>query len=96
LKEKDYEKLLFSAAWPHFWRRLPFASLQVGARAPDFAARCLHGPANSSNSALADAMKKGPVVLYFYSQPPSRRLHDEAPSNFRPTRCRIFESWAPP
>jgi peroxiredoxin len=42
-----------------------FASLQVGAKAPDFsAAASMAG--KQFKFALADALKKGPVVLYFY------------------------------
>src|SRR5580704_10221558 len=41
------------------------AALEPGARAPDFTAQAtLAG--NSFQFALADALKKGPVVLYFY------------------------------
>src|ERR1700704_2932222 len=42
-----------------------FASLQVGAKAPDFAAAASMG-GKQFKFALADALKKGPVVLYFY------------------------------
>src|SRR3979490_1926150 len=42
-----------------------FASLQVGAKAPDFAAAASMGGKEFKFS-LADALKKGPVVLYFY------------------------------
>src|SRR5882672_8376078 len=42
-----------------------FASLQVGAKAPDFAAAASMA-GKQFNFALADALKKGPVVLYFY------------------------------
>src|ERR1700694_613365 len=42
-----------------------FASLQVGANAPDFAAAASMG-GKQFKFALADALKKGPVVLYFY------------------------------
>src|SRR5205085_5585341 len=41
------------------------ASLQVGANAPDFAAAASMG-GKQFKFALADALKKGPVVLYFY------------------------------
>lgn len=42
-----------------------FASLKPGAKAPDFSARAyLAGQA--FNFKLADALKKGPVVLYFF------------------------------
>src|SRR3979409_2649142 len=42
-----------------------FASLQVGAKAPDFsAAASMAG--KQVKFALSDALKKGPVVLYFY------------------------------
>jgi peroxiredoxin len=42
-----------------------FASLTVGAKAPDFSATASMG-GKQFKFALADAMKKGPVVLYFY------------------------------
>src|SRR5882762_5973371 len=42
-----------------------FASLQVGAKAPDFAAAASMA-GKQFKFALADALKKGPVVLYFY------------------------------
>src|ERR1700688_260836 len=42
-----------------------FASLQVGAKAPDFAAAASMG-GKQFKFALGDALKKGPVVLYFY------------------------------
>ena len=41
------------------------ASLQIGAKAPDFAATASLG-GKQFKFALADALKKGPVVLYFY------------------------------
>jgi peroxiredoxin len=41
------------------------ASLPVGAKAPDFTAQASIG-GKQFKFALADALKKGPVVLYFY------------------------------
>ena len=41
------------------------ASLQTGAKAPDFSATASMG-GKQFKFALADALKKGPVVLYFY------------------------------
>lgn len=41
------------------------AALTVGAKAPDFTAQAAMG-GNEFTFALADALKKGPVVLYFY------------------------------
>jgi peroxiredoxin len=41
------------------------AALTVGAKAPDFKARASVG-GKQFDFALADALKKGPVVLYFY------------------------------
>jgi thioredoxin-dependent peroxiredoxin len=41
------------------------AALTVGAAAPDFATEAALG-GKSFNFSLADALKKGPVVLYFY------------------------------
>src|SRR3954468_20236873 len=48
--------LLSGSAW---------AALRVGARAPDFTAQASMG-GKEFTFALADALKKGPVVLYFY------------------------------
>jgi peroxiredoxin len=42
-----------------------YASLAVGAKAPDFTAQASLG-GKEFNFSLADALKKGPVVLYFY------------------------------
>lgn len=42
-----------------------FAALKAGDRAPDFTAQASLG-GNVFTFALADALKKGPVVLYFY------------------------------
>jgi peroxiredoxin len=42
-----------------------FASLQVGAKAPNFSTTASMG-GKQFKFALADALKKGPVVLYFY------------------------------
>ncbi len=42
-----------------------YAALSVGAKAPDFAAQASMGGKEFTFS-LADALKKGPVVLYFY------------------------------
>ena len=42
-----------------------YAMLNVGAKAPDFKARASIG-GKQFDFALADALKKGPVVLYFY------------------------------
>ncbi len=42
-----------------------YAALNVGAKAPDFKARASIG-GKQFNFVLADALKKGPVVLYFY------------------------------
>src|SRR5580693_9266897 len=41
------------------------AALAVGAKAPDFSLQATLG-GNVFTFALADALKKGPVVLYFY------------------------------
>src|SRR3954468_12393289 len=48
--------LLSGSAW---------AALRVGARAPDFTAQASMG-GKEFTFALGDALKKGPVVLYFY------------------------------
>jgi peroxiredoxin Q/BCP len=42
-----------------------YAALAVGAKAPDFTAQASLG-GKEFNFSLADALKKGPVVLYFY------------------------------
>lgn len=42
-----------------------FAALAVGSKAPDFTLQATQG-GNDFTFALADALKKGPVVLYFY------------------------------
>jgi len=42
-----------------------YATLTVGAKAPDFKARASIG-GKQFDFALAEALKKGPVVLYFY------------------------------
>lgn len=42
-----------------------YATLTVGAKAPDFKARASIG-GKQFDFSLADALKKGPVVLYFY------------------------------
>jgi peroxiredoxin Q/BCP len=42
-----------------------YAALTVGAKAPDFKARASLG-GKQFDFSLADALKKGPVVLYFY------------------------------
>ena len=42
-----------------------YATLTLGAKAPDFKARASIG-GKQFDFALADALKKGPVVLYFY------------------------------
>jgi thioredoxin-dependent peroxiredoxin len=42
-----------------------YATLSVGAKAPDFTAQASLG-GKEFTFALADALKKGPVVLYFY------------------------------
>jgi peroxiredoxin len=42
-----------------------YATMSVGAKAPDFKARASIG-GKQFDFALADALKKGPVVLYFY------------------------------
>ena len=42
-----------------------FAMLNVGAKAPDFKARASLG-GKQFDFSLAEALKKGPVVLYFY------------------------------
>ncbi len=70
-----------------------YAALQPGAQAPDFTTQAtLAG--KPFKFALADALKKGPVVLYFYPAAftpaaPSKRTSSPRP----PTNSR---RWAPP
>lgn len=52
---------LFAIALP------AFASLAVGAKAPDFTAQAALGGKDFTFK-LADALKKGPVVVYFYPE----------------------------
>ena len=47
------------------WAGTASAALPVGAKAPDFQAQATLGGKNFTFS-LADALKQGPVVLYFY------------------------------
>ena len=51
-----------------------FAALPVGAKAPDFKAVASIG-GKRFEFVLADALKKGPVVLYFYPAAFTPRLH---------------------
>lgn len=54
------------AALPALVLALPvFASLGIGAKAPMFTAQASLG-GNTYSFSLADALKKGPVVVYFY------------------------------
>ena len=60
-----YRRLLFTAVIAALTAAPALASLQVGATAPDFKAQAsLGGKVFDFN--LSDALKKGPVVLYFY------------------------------
>ena len=60
-----YRRLLFAAVVAALTSVPALASLQAGATAPDFRAQAsLGGKVFDFN--LADALKKGPVVLYFY------------------------------
>ncbi len=61
-----YRRLLFAVALSAAVTAVPaLASLQVGATAPDFKTQAsLGGKVFDFN--LTDALKKGPVVLYFY------------------------------
>jgi peroxiredoxin len=60
-----YRRLLFAAAIAALTSAPALASLQVGANAPDFKAQASLG-GKVFDFSLADALKKGPVVLYFY------------------------------
>src|SRR5262249_33780049 len=59
------KKLLASACLAALLVSPAFAALRVGAPAPDFTARASLG-GKQFDFALAEALKKGPVVLYFY------------------------------
>ncbi len=60
-----YRRLLFAAVVAALTSAPALASLQAGASAPDFKAQAsLGGKVFDFN--LSDALKKGPVVLYFY------------------------------
>jgi peroxiredoxin len=54
-----------------------FATLQTGAHAPDFSAVATQG-GNEFSFHLADALKKGPVVLYFYPAAFTKGCTEEA------------------
>jgi peroxiredoxin len=58
-----------------------YAALNVGERAPDFTTQASLG-GKVFNYSLADALKKGPVVLYFYpaafTKGCTREAHDFA------------------
>lgn len=60
-----YRRLLFTAVIAALTAAPALASLKVGATAPDFKAQASLG-GNVFDFNLADALKKGPVVLYFY------------------------------
>jgi peroxiredoxin Q/BCP len=60
------KRLLMSACVAAAMAAAPaYAMLNVGAKAPDFKARASLG-GKQFDFALAEALKKGPVVLYFY------------------------------
>ena len=60
-----YRRFLFIAAMAALSTAPALASLQVGANAPDFKAQASLG-GKVFDFSLADTLKKGPVVLYFY------------------------------
>jgi len=60
-----FRRLLFTAALSAVVTAPALASLQTGASAPDFKAQASLG-GKVFDFSLADALKKGPVVLYFY------------------------------
>jgi peroxiredoxin len=69
-----------------------FATLKVGDKAPDFTAPATLG-GKEFTFHLADALKKGPVVVYFYPPPspraaPLRRM-------ILPSPCSNTRRWAP-
>lgn len=57
--------LLLGAAGPGAFPTAAHAALPVGAAAPDFSADAALG-GNTFHFKLAEALRKGPVVLYFY------------------------------
>jgi len=60
-----FRRLVFAAVVAALTTAPALASLQVGATAPDFTTQAsLGGKVFDFN--LADALKKGPIVLYFY------------------------------
>ena len=60
-----YRRLIFAAAIAALTSAPALANLSVGATAPDFKAQASLG-GKVFGFSLADALKKGPVVLYFY------------------------------
>ncbi len=65
MKDRSSPLLLCLALAGAMWPLQSQAVLAVGARAPDFTATALLGGARTEFN-LARALKKGPVVLYFY------------------------------
>jgi peroxiredoxin len=66
LREACMKKILTGAvALSAVFASAAYASLSVGTKAPDFTAQASLGGKDFTFS-LADALKKGPVVLYFY------------------------------
>src|ERR1700748_1003346 len=64
-EEEGMRKFFVSVFVTALFATPAFASLQLGANAPDFSATASIG-GKEFKFALADALKKGPVVLYFY------------------------------
>jgi thioredoxin-dependent peroxiredoxin len=64
-KEEQMKRLFVAASIAALLTVPAHAALNVGAKAPDFKARASIG-GKQFDFALADALKKGPVVLYFY------------------------------
>src|SRR5215470_13115592 len=65
LTEEQMKRFLLTAAMAALLAVPAHAALTVGAKAPDFKARASVG-GKQFDFALAEALKKGPVVLYFY------------------------------
>jgi peroxiredoxin len=77
-------KRLVAMALTLVWSSLAYAALDVGERAPDFTAPAAVG-GKVYKFSLAEALKKGPVILYFfpaaYSEGCSVEAHEFAEAN---------------
>ncbi len=69
------------------------AALAVGAKAPDFAVKAAQA-GKEFDFSLADALKKGPVVLYFFPAAFTPRMHRGGRTN-SPRRRTASRRWVP-